>query len=145
MSFSLYAALQFSQTLDTSRPWSHSQKLKMNSSGTTGLARHFHSMPDGSRWVFVQQGPYYIPPLTAPYPSRYTPKCTHTVKLLNLQCHTLSVIDRVQMLSGTHAARSGGGWITLFARCSALVTYFSLLLLQLQEEPEGGRVRLGSR
>lgn len=40
------------------------------------------------------------------------------------------------MLSGPHAARSGGGWITLFALCSALVTYFSLRLLHLEEEQE---------
>ncbi len=65
--------------------------------------------------------------------------CTHTPKPLNLPCHTLSVIDRVQMLSGMHAARSGGGWITLFALCSALVTYFSQPLLQLEEEQERER------
>lgn len=40
------------------------------------------------------------------------------------------------MLSGTHAARSGGGWITLFALCRALVTYCPLRLVQLEEEQD---------
>lgn len=62
-------------------------------------------------------------------------------KPLNPLCHTLSVIDGVQMLSGTQAATSGGGWIRLFAVCSAVVTYFSLRLLQPEERQE--RERLG--
>lgn len=116
------------------RHWSHSQKLQ--SMYVNWGYGHFHSTPDRSPWVFVQQAP--------PTPHHQLPHIHHDI---HTNVHTLSnpwICHATPCLSlieyrcyqGTHAARSGGGWITLFALRGALVTYFSLKLLQLEEEQD---------